>query len=289
MPVTAEPKPVIGQDTSVENNLGLVHACAHRFKGRGIEYDDLFQAGCMGLVKASAAFDAGRGVMFSTYAVPVILGEIRRLFRDGGTVKVSRSLKELGLAAGRVRELLGSELGREATIAEVAGRMNRTPEEVAQALAATTPPLSLTGGEEDGSGQIDLPEESPEERLSDLLSLHQLLADLEERDRRLIFLRYYRGKTQTEVARQLGMTQVQVSRREKRLPSQGRKCSRHSAAAATSSRQGISISSFLRMGGSCLDVFSDCITARRGASSGKGENGMGVRLENDGGLTGHGA
>ena len=217
MPVTAEPKPVIGQDTSVENNLGLVHACAHRFKGRGIEYDDLFQAGCMGLVKASAAFDAGRGVMFSTYAVPVILGEIRRLFRDGGTVKVSRSLKELGLAAGRVRELLGSELGREATIAEVAGRMNRTPEEVAQALAATTPPLSLTGGEEDGSGQIDLPEESPEERLSDLLSLHQLLAGLEERDRRLIFLRYYRGKTQTEVARQLGMTQVQVSRREKRL------------------------------------------------------------------------
>ena len=166
MPVTAEPKPVIGQDTSVENNLGLVHACAHRFKGRGIEYDDLFQAGCMGLVKASAAFDAGRGVMFSTYAVPVILGEIRRLFRDWGTVKVSRSLKELGLAAGRVRELLGSELGREATIAEVAGRMNRTPEEVAQALAATTPPLSLTGGEEDGSGPIDLPEESPEERLS---------------------------------------------------------------------------------------------------------------------------
>ena len=100
MPVTAEPKATTIQDTSVENNLGLVHACAHRFKGRGIEYDDLYQAGCMGLVKASAAFDAGRGVMFSTYAVPVILGEIRRLFRDGGTVKVSRSLKELGLAAG---------------------------------------------------------------------------------------------------------------------------------------------------------------------------------------------
>ena len=100
MPVTAEPKATAIQDTSVENNLGLVHACAHRFKGRGIEYDDLYQAGCMGLVKASAAFDAGRGVMFSTYAVPVILGEIRRLFRDGGTVKVSRSLKELGLAAG---------------------------------------------------------------------------------------------------------------------------------------------------------------------------------------------
>ena len=217
MPTTAGPKAAAGQDTSVEHNLGLVHACAHRFKGRGIEYDDLYQAGCMGLVKASAAFDADRGVMFSTYAVPVILGEIRRLFRDGGTVKVSRSLKELGLAAGRTRELLGSELGREATVGGVAQRMGRSPEDIAQALAATAPPLSLTEGEEEGSGQIDLPEESPEERLSDLLSLQQLLAALEERDRKLIFLRYYRGKTQTEVARCLGMTQVQVSRREKRI------------------------------------------------------------------------
>ena len=217
MPTTAGPKAAAGQDTSVEHNLGLVHACAHRFKGRGIEYDDLYQAGCMGLVKASAAFDADRGVMFSTYAVPVILGEIRRLFRDGGTVKVSRSLKELGLAAGRTRELLGSELGREATVGEVAQRMGRSPEDIAQALAATAPPLSLTEGEEEGSGQIDLPEESPEERLSDLLSLQQLLAALEERDRKLIFLRYYRGKTQTEVARCLGMTQVQISRREKRI------------------------------------------------------------------------
>ena len=217
MPVTAEPKSAALQDTSVEHNLGLVHACAHRFKGRGIEYDDLYQAGCMGLVKASAAFDASRGVMFSTYAVPVILGEIRRLFRDGGTVKVSRSLKELGLAASRTRELLGSELGREATVGEVAERMGRSPEDIAQALAATAPPLSLTSGEEDGSGQIDLPAEGPEERLSDLLSLHQLLSSLEERDRLLIFLRYYRGKTQTEVARRLGMTQVQVSRREKRI------------------------------------------------------------------------
>ncbi len=87
------------KETMVEQNLGLVHSCANRFRGRGIEYDDLFQAGCMGLVKATAAFDEGRGVMFSTYAVPVILGEIRRLFRDGGTVKVSRSIKELGVKA----------------------------------------------------------------------------------------------------------------------------------------------------------------------------------------------
>ncbi|MEG0753473.1 MAG: sigma-70 family RNA polymerase sigma factor, partial [Angelakisella sp.] len=96
-----------------EENLGLVHACAHRFKGRGIEYDDLFQAGCVGLVKAVSAFDHDRGVMFSTYAVPVILGEIRRLFRDGGTVKVSRSIKELGMKALRCREQLASVLGRD--------------------------------------------------------------------------------------------------------------------------------------------------------------------------------
>ena len=205
------------REAFITQNLGLVHACAGRFRGRGMEYDDLYSAGCVGLIKAYDNFDESRGVGFSTYAVPVILGEIRRLFRDGGTVKVSRSLKELGLAAGRTRELLGSELGREATVNEVAERMGRAPEDVAQALAATTPPLSLTGGEEDGSGQIDLPEEGPEERLSDLLSLQQLLSSLEERDRQLIFLRYYRRKTQTEVARRLGMTQVQVSRREKRI------------------------------------------------------------------------
>lgn len=101
---------------TIEENMGLVHACAHRFQGKGIEYDDLFQAGCMGLVKATDAFDTGRGVRFSTYAVPVILGEMRRLFRDGGTVKVSRSLKELGMKLNRCREQFAREHGREATI-----------------------------------------------------------------------------------------------------------------------------------------------------------------------------
>lgn len=201
----------------VERNLGLVHSCAHRFQGRGIEYDDLFQAGCMGLVKATAAFDEGRGVMFSTYAVPVILGEIRRLFRDGGTVKVSRSIKELGIKAARVREQLSTALGRDAAISEVARAMERSPGEVAEALAATTPPVSLTGSEEEGGGQIDLPVDSPEELLSDILALKQAMERMEDRDRRLIILRYYQNRTQTETARELGMTQVQVSRREKKL------------------------------------------------------------------------
>lgn len=201
----------------VEKNLGLVHSCAHRFRGRGIEYDDLFQAGCMGLVKATAAFDETRGVMFSTYAVPVILGEIRRLFRDGGAVKVSRSVKELGIKAARVKEQLGIALGRDPALSEVAQAMDRTPGEIAEALAATTPPVSLTGSEEEGGGQIDLPVDSPEERLSDILALKQAMAQMEDRDRRLIILRYYGNRTQTETARELGMTQVQVSRREKKL------------------------------------------------------------------------
>ena len=205
------------KETMVEQNLGLVHSCANRFRGRGIEYDDLFQAGCMGLVKATAAFDEGRGVMFSTYAVPVILGEIRRLFRDGGTVKVSRSIKELGIKAARVREQLSTALGRDATVSEVAAVMERTPGEVAEALAATTPPVSLTGSEEEGGGQIDLPVDSPEVLLSNILALKQAMARMEDRDRQLIILRYYQNRTQTQTAQQLGMTQVQVSRREKKL------------------------------------------------------------------------
>ena len=201
----------------VEQNLGLVHSGAHRFQGRGIEYDDLVQAGCMGLVKATAAFDESRGVMFSTYAVPVILGEIRRLFRDGGTVKVSRSIKELGVKAARVREQLSTTLGRDAAISEVAEAMGKEPGEIAQALAATTPPVSLTAGEEEGGGQLDLPVDSPEELLSDILALKQAMERMEDRDRRLIILRYYQNQTQTQTAQELGMTQVQVSRREKKL------------------------------------------------------------------------
>lgn len=205
------------RNTMVEQNLGLVHSCAHRFRGRGIEYDDLYQAGCMGLVKATAAFDESRGVMFSTYAVPVILGEIRRLFRDGGTVKVSRSIKELGIKAARVREQLSSALGRDAAVSEVAEVMGKEPGEIAEALAATTPPVSLTAGEEEGGGQLDLPVDSPEELLSDILALKQAMARMEDRDRRLIILRYYKNQTQTQTAQELGMTQVQVSRREKKL------------------------------------------------------------------------
>ena len=150
----------------IEENIGLVHACAHRFKGKGIEYDDLFQAGCMGLVKATDAFDSERGVRFSTYAVPVILGEMRRLFRDGGTVKVSRSLKELSMKAARQRDQFAKEHGREPTVSELAQALQVSEEAVVEALGAGAPPVSLTS--EEDSSQLDLPVSSPEEQLSDL-------------------------------------------------------------------------------------------------------------------------
>ncbi len=200
---------------TIEANLGLVHACAHKFKGKGIEYDDLFQAGCMGLVKATDAFDTQRGVRFSTYAVPVILGEMRRLFRDGGTVKVSRSLKELSMKVTRQREQFAKRQGREPTVSELAELLEATQEAVVEALGASAPPVSLTS--EEDSSELDLPVSSPEELLSDILSLNQMLEQLEERDRELIRLRYFQNLTQVKAAQRLGMTQVQVSRREKKI------------------------------------------------------------------------
>ena len=201
----------------VEENLGLVHACAHRFSGRGVEYEDLYGAGCIGLCKAAEAFDWERGVRFSTYAVPVILGEIRRLFRDGGSVKVSRSLKELGMKVQRAREELCAQTGKEPTIAQLAEYLQLDREQVAEAAMASAPVLSLTESEDEGGGQMDLPVDSPEEKITDRLSLRQAMQQLEERDRQLIVLRYYGRKTQSQTASILGMTQVQVSRREKKL------------------------------------------------------------------------
>ena len=203
------------------SNTGLVHACARRFLGRGIEYDDLFQAGCVGLVKAVDGFDESRGLRFSTYAVPVILGEVRRLFRDGGAVKVSRSLKELSMKAMRAKEQFTSREGREPTVSEVASLLGVEPEQAALALGAALPPLSLTrtdyGGGDDAGEQIDVPEASPDEAITDRLALRQVLSELPPGDRAIIEWRYLRRCTQQVTADKLGMTQVQVSRRERRI------------------------------------------------------------------------
>ncbi len=202
----------------IQENLGLVHLCASRFKGRGIEYDDLYSAGCLGLVKAYDGFDVERKVCFSTYAVPVILGEIKKLFRDGGTVKVSRSLKELSLKVTAARERMLKRSGREPTVAELAAQLKVTEEQVIQAVNASLPALSLTPVSDDESGkEFDVPVPSHEEELSDRLALREVLEDLPEEDRKLIRLRFFSGKTQSETARLLGTTQVQISRRERRI------------------------------------------------------------------------
>ncbi|HEX3039916.1 MAG TPA: sigma-70 family RNA polymerase sigma factor [Caproiciproducens sp.] len=199
----------------ISDNIGLVHACARRFRGRGMEYDDLFQAGCLGLVKAVDHFDNERGVQFSTYAVPVILGEIKRLFRDGGAVKVGRSLKELAMKATREAAAFAEKEGRNPTVNELAELLQVEPEEAAQALGASQLPVSLTASQEDGGGQIDVSVEPADDKIAELLSLKQVMTELEPKDRSIIFFRYFQSRTQTQTANALGMTQVQVSRREK--------------------------------------------------------------------------
>lgn len=204
-------------DNFICENLGLVHSCAKRFAKRGIEYDDLYQAGCMGLIKAANGFDKERGLCFSTYAVPVILGEIKRLFRDGGAIKVSRSLKELSLKAVNTKEKMEKEKGREVSIGELANTLCVSREEIAEALCAAQPVMSLTAQSEDGDTQLDLPTPGVEEQLSDSLDLDVALSKLSKEDSQIIRLRYFRGLTQNQTAKLLNMTQVQISRRERKI------------------------------------------------------------------------
>mgnify|MGYP004660533867 FL=1 len=207
----------VSRDEMISRNIGLVHSCAHRFSGKGVEYDDLFQAGCIGLIKAVDNFNEELGFSFSTYAVPVILGEIKRLFRDGGTVSVSRSIKEKGRKIAYERERYIREFDREPTVKELSEILGYNEFETAQAIAATMPVLSLTVGDDDADSQLDIPVPDHEESVSMNLAVHQVIEKLTENDRELIKQRYFAGKTQTQTAQFLGMTQVQVSRREKQI------------------------------------------------------------------------
>lgn len=204
----------MNRDEFVKQNIPLVHSLANRFRGRGIEYEELFAAGSLGLVKACDRFDESRGLCFSTYAVPVILGEIRRLFRDGGSVKMSRSLKELSMKAARAREEL-SKGGREPTISEIAEYLGVSPEDAAEAVAASAPTISLTCAED--GGDFDLPDDNGENALIDRLALRQCLQKLPDDEQKLIILRYFRNMTQAQTAETLGISQVQVSRRERKI------------------------------------------------------------------------
>lgn len=199
----------------ISDNLGLVHSCANRFKNRGIEYDDLFQAGCVGLIKAADGFNDELGFQFSTYAVPAILGEIKRIFRDGGAVKVSRALKEKARFVATEKERYLREYGFEPSVKELAEFLNLSTAETAELLLVTMPPVSLTADDENGEKQFDIPIMGEEEKIAERLTLNDCLRSLSESDRAIIELRYFKGETQTVVAKKLGMTQVQVSRREK--------------------------------------------------------------------------
>lgn len=210
------------RDELILNNLGLAGSCASRFLGKGVDYEDLYSAGCVGLIKAADGFDESLGFAFSTYAVPSILGEIRRIFRDGGAVKISRSLKEKARILTAVKEKLEKENGVEPTVSEIAEKMGISIEETAQLICVSQPVISLTA-EDDDEKQIDVPCDDEYTPIVDRLSVQQVLATLDERDRRLIELRFFEGLTQSKTANILGISQVQVSRKEKVILSDMRK------------------------------------------------------------------
>lgn len=205
------------RDKLICENTGLVHVCAKKFSGRGIEYEELYSSGCVGLIKAAKRFDESLGFKFSTYAVPVILGEIKQLFRDSGAVKVSRSIKELSLKINRVCEEYYRKFSEEPSVAKIAEILCESVENVAEAMSAVRIPVSLSYEIDEENREIEIPVMSEEEEITEKITLHQHLSELEFKDRELINLRYFKGKTQSDTAKILGITQVQVSRREKKI------------------------------------------------------------------------
>ena len=211
------------RDILIEENMGLIHHVVKRFLGRGVEAEDLFQIGAVGLVKAVDRFDLSFGVRFSTYAVPMIAGEIKRFLRDDSMIKVSRSLKELAVKAERLREQLLMERGEEPGVDELAERLRVEPEELVQAMDSCTEVESLqkviSQGDGEGVSLMERVEQGKDEQEALLrrILLEELLSSLDPKERRLIVLRFFHDRTQTQVASELGMSQVQVSRLEKKI------------------------------------------------------------------------
>ena len=202
----------------VTENSGLIWSVARRYLGRGTEADDLYQLGCLGFLKAVAGFDLAYGTQFSTYAVPKIAGEIRRFLRDDGTVKVSRTIKERAATIRAARNQLIITLGREPTISEISGKTGFTPEEIATAETATaaTESIQKENGEDGFSLENILTDTESEENMVEKISLRQAIMRLPEREGMVIKLRYFHGLTQERVAKVLSVSQVQVSRIEKK-------------------------------------------------------------------------
>jgi RNA polymerase sporulation-specific sigma factor len=210
----------LARDTIVQKNIRLVWSVVQRFLNRGYEADDLFQIGCIGLLKSVDKFDLSYDVKFSTYAVPMIIGEIQRFIRDDGSVKVSRSLKEMGNKIRRARDDLSKTLGRVPTVNELAEKLEITAEEVVLAQEASRAPSSIheTVYENDGD-PITLLDQiaETESKWFDKIALNEAIRMLDERERLIVFLRYYKDQTQSEVAERLSISQVQVSRLEKKI------------------------------------------------------------------------
>lgn len=202
----------------INENAGLIWSVTRRFLGRGTEADDLYQLGCLGFIKAVEGFDLDYGTQFSTYAVPKIAGEIRRFLRDDGTVKVSRSIKEQAITIRTMRNSLTAALGREPTISEIAVQTGLTPEEIALAENATacTESINRQTGEDGFSLENTLTDTESEEILVEKISLRQAIEKLPEREKMVIKLRYFHGLTQDRASKVLGVSQVQVSRIEKK-------------------------------------------------------------------------
>mgnify|MGYP002581232515 CR=1 FL=1 len=204
-------------EQAVLENNGLIWSVVRRYYGRGVEPDDLYQLGCLGFLKAIRGFDFSYGTCFSTYAVPKIAGEIRRFLRDDGTIKVGRSIREQALTLYALRERLRQELGREPSLSELSAQTGWTPEEIAQVDLATEAPDSLQRETADGLALEGLlGTEAPEEGLVERIALREAVDQLPEKERMTILLRYFKGLTQERAARVLGVSQVQVSRLERR-------------------------------------------------------------------------
>ena len=199
-------------EAEIVSHLGLVYLCANRLKARGVPFEELCSAGNLGLCKAAKGYDAARGTAFATYAVPVILGEMRRLFREGQPLHLTRELQSRALRARKAAELLRNRLRREPTVSEIAAETGDSEADTAEAFCAVQPAVSMDA-EEFG----EIPVSSPEAEITEHLALKQVLALLPAEDRRLIALRYEQRMSQSAAGHLLGMTQVQVSRRERKI------------------------------------------------------------------------
>lgn len=209
------------RDIIVEKNMRLVWSVVQRFLNRGYDPDDLFQIGCIGLLKSVDKFDLSYDVKFSTYAVPMIIGEIQRFIRDDGTVKVSRSLKETGNKIRRAKDELSKSFGRVPTVNELSAHLGLSPEEIILAQEASRAPASIheTVYENDGDPitLLDQIDDGNEGKWFDKIALKEAIGELDEREKLIVYLRYYKDQTQSEVAQRLGISQVQVSRLEKKI------------------------------------------------------------------------